>query len=67
MLAAYGVIPTLLHADFGRVYTAHGGILIMLAVLWSWGIYGARPDSWDIIGSAASMFGVLLMMFGPCD
>jgi len=65
VLAAYGVIPTLQPAGFGRVYAAYGGIFVMLAALWGWGIDGVQPDRWDIIGSAVSVFGALLIMFGP--
>lgn len=44
VLVAYGVIPTLSHATFGRVYAAYGGVFVVMSLLWGWGVDGARPD-----------------------
>lgn len=45
VLAAYGVIPTLQPAGFGRVYAAYGGIFIILALLWGWGVTACVPTA----------------------
>jgi len=65
VLAAYGVIPTLQPASFGRVYAAYGGIFIVLSLLWGWGLGGIRPDRWDLVGAALSLAGAMIMMYAP--
>ena len=41
-------IPTLKQANFGRVYAAYGGIFIVLAILWGWGVDQSAPDRYDL-------------------
>ena len=36
LLAAYGFIPTMQPANFGRVYAAYGGVFIVLSIFWGW-------------------------------
>ena len=47
---------------FGRVYAAHGGILIALALLWGIVVDGFRPDGWDLLGAAITVAGVVVMV-----
>jgi small multidrug resistance family-3 protein len=65
ILIAYGFIPTLQPANFGRVYAAYGGIFIVLSILWGWGIDKVSPDKFDIIGGLISLIGVLIIMYWP--
>jgi small multidrug resistance family-3 protein len=65
LLVLYGVIPTLQTANFGRVYAAYGGIFIVLALLWGWQIDRVIPDTFDIIGAAIALVGVLIIMYWP--
>ncbi len=65
ILAAYGVIPTLQPAGFGRVYAAYGGFFIVLSLLWGWGVDSTVPDRWDVMGGALSVAGAVLIMFAP--
>jgi small multidrug resistance family-3 protein len=65
VLILYGVIPTLQHADFGRVYAAYGGVFVIMSLLWGWGIDGHRPDRYDWIGGAVVVVGVALIYFAP--
>ncbi len=65
ILIAYGFIPTLQPANFGRVYAAYGGIFIVLSILWGWGIDKVSPDKFDIIGGFISLVGVLIIMYWP--
>jgi len=65
ILVAYGVIPTLQNANFGRVYAAYGGMFIVLSVLWGWKIDRIIPDRYDIIGAAIAMVGVAVIMWAP--
>jgi small multidrug resistance family-3 protein len=64
-LVLYGVIPTLQPANFGRVYAACGGVLIVLAILWGWRIDKVIPDRFDLIGGALALVGVLIIMYWP--
>lgn len=65
ILIAYGFIPTLQPANFGRVYAAYGGVFIILSILWGWGIDNVSPDKFDLIGGFISLIGVLIIMYGP--
>lgn len=66
ILVLYGVIPTFQNfPNFGRVYAAYGGIFILLAVLWGWGIDKKVPDIYDWIGAAICLIGVSIMLWAP--
>jgi small multidrug resistance family-3 protein len=65
VLIAYGVVPTLQKADFGRVYAAYGGIFIVLSVLWGWKVDKVVPDRFDIIGALIALAGVAVIMWAP--
>lgn len=65
VLIAYGVIPTLQPAGFGRVYAAYGGFFIVLSLLWGWVFEGSAPDRWDLIGGSICVAGALIIMYAP--
>jgi small multidrug resistance family-3 protein len=65
MLALYGVVATYQPADFGRVYAAYGGVFIVLALLWGWGVDGQRPDVPDLIGAGVCLVGAAVIMYWP--
>lgn len=66
VLFLYGIIPTFqTETDFGRVYAAYGGIFIVLAILWGWGIDGKTPDFYDWLGAVICLLGVSVMMWAP--
>lgn len=65
LLILYGVIATFQSAHFGRVCAAYGGVFILMAMLWGWGIDGVRPDRWDVISATLALIGVGLMMYAP--
>lgn len=65
VLIAYGIIPTLQTASFGKVYAAYGGIFIVLSILWGWAIDGITPDRYDVIGGIVSLIGVYIIMYAP--
>ena len=65
VLVLYGIIPTFQHTAFGRAYAAYGGIFVVLSLLWGWRIDGILPDRFDLIGSALSILGVLVIMYWP--
>ncbi len=65
ILIAYGIVPTLQPANFGRVYAAYGGVFIVLSLLWGWGIDGIKPDRFDLIGGCIALAGVTVIMYWP--
>ncbi|MBT2654883.1 YnfA family protein [Bacillus sp. ISL-18] len=66
VLVAYGVIPTFQKfPSFGRVYAAYGGVFILLAVLWGWGIDKKTPDMYDWIGTLICLIGVTVILWAP--
>ena len=65
VLVLYGLIPTLQHAHFSRVYAVYGGYFIVLSLAWGWVLDGERPDRWDIIGASIALVGVCMMMYWP--
>jgi small multidrug resistance family-3 protein len=66
ILVFYGIIPTLQSfPSFGRVYAAYGGVFIILAVLWGWGIDKKPPDLYDWIGAMICLIGVSIMLWAP--
>ncbi|WIV17725.1 YnfA family protein [Paenibacillus polygoni] len=66
ILVLYGVIPTLQQfPSFGRVYAAYGGVFVIMAVLWGWGIDKKTPDVYDWIGALLCLAGVAVMLWAP--
>lgn len=64
VLFLYGIIATRQEfASFGKVYAAYGGIFIVLALLWGWGIDHRRPDMNEWIGAAICLVGVTVMVW----
>ena len=64
-LIAYGIIPTLQPANFGRVYAAYGGVFIVLSLLWGWQVDQTTPDKFDWLGAMLALMGVWVIMYGP--
>ena len=65
VLFAYGVVPTFQPAHFHRIYSAYGGIFIVMALVWAWIFQGIRPDIFDIVGSCISILGVVIIFYMP--
>lgn len=66
ILVSYGIIPTLQSfPTFGRVYAAYGGVFVILAVLWGWGIDKKTPDVYDWLGAFICLIGVSIILWGP--
>lgn len=66
ILVLYGIIPTLQQfPSFGRVYAAYGGVFVIMAVLWGWGIDKKTPDVYDWIGALLCLAGVAVMLWAP--
>lgn len=65
VLILYGVIPTFQQAHFGRVYSAYGGIFVIMSIFWGWIIDNIKPDRYDIIGGVICLIGVGMIMYWP--
>jgi len=66
VLVVYGIIPTFQKfPSFGRVYAAYGGVFIVLALLWGWGIDKKTPDLYDWIGATICLIGVTVILLAP--
>jgi len=66
LLVLYGVLPNFQPSPlFGRVYTAYGGIFIVLSLLWAWRFDGDKPDRPDLWGAALCLIGVCVLMYWP--
>ncbi len=65
VLVAYGFIPPLQLAPFGRVYAAYGGIFIVMSVAWGWLIDRRTPDQFEVLGAAVCLVGVGIIMYWP--
>ena len=63
-LAVFSWLLTPHPAAAGKVYAAYGGVYIGTAILWLWLVEGITPTAWDIIGSAVTLLGMSIIMFG---
>jgi small multidrug resistance family-3 protein len=65
ILFTYGIIPTLQPSNFGRVYAAYGGFLIISSILWGMMIDKKKPDRYEIIGATVAVLGAAIIFYGP--
>jgi len=65
ILVAYGLIPPLQPASFGRVYAAYGGVFVVMSVLWGWLIDRRTPDHFEVLGASICLVGVAVIMYWP--
>ena len=64
-LALFAWLLSLHPTPAGRTYAAYGGVYIIVAIAWLWGIDGIKPSAWDIIGSVIACLGMAIIMFAP--
>lgn len=58
ILFLYGIAATRNEfASFGKAYAGYGGVFIILAVLWGWGLDHRRPEISEWIGAANCFVG----------
>jgi small multidrug resistance family-3 protein len=65
ILFAYGMVPTLQPAEFGRVYATYGGIFVVSSVIWGFWVDRKKPDKFEIIGSIIVLVGIAVMFYFP--
>lgn len=49
----------------GRAFAAYGGVYIAASLGWLWVVEGARPDRWDLAGTAICLLGAAVILFAP--
>lgn len=65
-LVLFAALLARVEADFaGRAFAAYGGIYIAASLLWMWLAEGARPDRFDIAGTALALAGAALIVLAP--
>jgi len=65
-LVVFAWLLTLVDSAFaGRAYAAYGGIYVVASLLWLWGVEGAMPDRWDILGAAVVLLGAAIIVWAP--
>ena len=65
-LALFAYLLTFVQAGYaGRAYAAYGGVYIAASLGWMWMVEGAKPDRWDLIGAAACLGGMAVILFAP--
>ncbi|MDB6008446.1 MAG: ynfA, partial [Gammaproteobacteria bacterium] len=64
-LAIFAWLLTLHPTAAGRVYAAYGGVYICVAIAWLWLVDKVRPTSWDLIGAAIALAGMVIIVLGP--
>jgi small multidrug resistance family-3 protein len=64
-LAIFAWLLTLHPTAAGRVYAAYGGVYICVAIVWLWLVDEVRPTSWDLVGAAVALTGMVIIVLGP--
>lgn len=65
-LIAFAYLLTLVEVEVaGRAFAAYGGVYIAASVIWLRVAEGFEPDRWDVIGALVSLFGAILIIYGP--
>jgi len=65
-LAVFAWMLTQVESPYaGRAFAAYGGVYIAASLMWLWAVEGARPDRWDLIGTAVCLGGAAIILFGP--
>lgn len=65
-LIIFAYLLTLVDSDVaGRAYAAYGAVYIISSILWMWGVEGAVPDRFDIIGAFVCIIGAAIIFCAP--
>lgn len=63
-LMAFVALLALHPTASGRVYAAYGGVYVATAIARLWLVDGVRPSGWDLTGSAVTLAGMLIIVWG---
>ncbi|MFG1949877.1 YnfA family protein [Micromonospora sp. NPDC048830] len=65
-LGCYGFVATFQpDPNFGRILAAYGGVFVAGSLVWAMVVDKFRPDRYDVIGAAACLAGVAIIMYAP--
>lgn len=64
-LASFAWLLTLHPTAAGRTYAAYGGVYVVVALFWLWGVEGIQPDKWDFVGGGVALTGMTIIMLAP--
>lgn len=64
-LAVFAWLLTLHPTAAGRTYAAYGGIYIVVALVWLWGVDGIAPTRYDVAGAVVAVAGMAIIMLQP--
>lgn len=64
-LAIFVWLLTLHPTATGRVYAAHGGIYVAVALMWLHLVDKVTLTAWDIAGGSVVLLGVCIIIFQP--
>ncbi len=65
LLALYGLIATLQHSNFGKVYVTYGGLFIVLSLFWAYKVDDYLPTKYDLIGVLIILLGASVIYYSP--
>lgn len=65
VLFLYGLVPTIQPSHFHRIYSAYGGIFIVMAMFWGWIFDKLAPDMFDVLGAIVALLGVAIIFYWP--
>jgi small multidrug resistance family-3 protein len=63
-LAAFVWLLSLHPTASGRVYAAYGGVYVSVALLWLWKVDQVAVTAWDVVGTAVSVAGMVIIVWG---
>lgn len=64
-LALFAWLLTLHPFTAGRTYAAYGGVYVAVAIVWLWLVEQVEPTRWDLIGTAAMIAGMAIIVLQP--
>ena len=64
-LAVFAWLLTLHPAAAGRTYAAYGGMYIVMALAWLYGVDGVALTRWDWAGAALALAGMAIIALQP--
>ena len=65
ILFLYGIVPTIQHSYFHRIYAAYGGVFIAMALLWGLLFDRVIPDFYDVLGATIAIIGIIIIYYVP--
>ncbi len=65
VLFLYGIIPRFQQSHFRRIYTAYGGIFIVMVILGGYLFENNVPDAFYVISASIALVGIMIIFYMP--